>query len=254
MPPCVLAAQQASAGEGEFAQLFCSMVTHSAPPQPPAPPPQPPADCGDEGQPCCNLSRSTGASHRCEDIDVICRQGRCEKLPDFFHFFDNVTTSGQVSVCKPALEGFSFLGTKYALHSADKPPDNVLCAYFSESQDIELDVYATYPKADSRPCGYGVAPVPGHAPDEAFGNWHDRSCWHPDPSHCPFTWVPNAVACPSDQPKYTGQCRGRSEALQCGPGDFSCYDGVAPVHGQCSPNAAYFDSRRTCNRYCRAGS
>jgi len=254
VPPCVMAAHQASEGEGEFAQLFCSTVTHSTPPQPPQPPtPQPPAECGAKGQPCCDFS-SYGASHWCAPVQVICRQGRCEELPDFFQMGNNVTTSGQASVCKPALEGFSFLGAKYAAHNTDEPPDNVLCAYFSESLNMEYDVYATVGKADSRPCGYGVAPVPGHAPDEAFGNWHDQSCWHPDPSHCPFTWVPKAAACPSDQPKYTDQCRGPSEALQCGPGDFSCYDGVAPVLGQCSPNAVYFDSRRTCNRYCRTGS
>ena len=246
VPPCMVAAHQASAGQGEFAQLFCSAITHSTPPSPPAPAP---ADCGAEGQACCDR---TGAGHWCDPVQVICRQGRCEELPDFFHQGDNVTTSGQVSVCKPALEGFSFLGAKYAAHGTNEPPDNVLCVYFSESQNVELDVYATRARDDARPCGYGVAPV--RAPDEVFGNWHDQSCWHPDPSRCPFTWVPKAAACPSDQPKYSGQCRGPSEALQCGPGDFSCYDGVAPVLGQCSPHARYFDGRRSCNRYCRRGS
>ena len=238
--PCVAAATEAEQGVGDFSALFCDQILHLTPRPPPPPPPPAPSACGAEGQACCARPAAL-----CQEIDVVCSAGeaRCRRLQPFFQEGDNALVSGDVSVCKPALEGFSFVGASYNSYA----PNVVMCSYHSESKNEDfLVVSAASYEPGVRPCGFGVTSIPGKSP-EAVGKWQNRSCRDPSPSQCPWTYMPEALTCPSDaraEGASSFAAPNASEARRCGSGEYSCYDGAAPALGQYSRDAGYFVPHR----------
>ena len=151
-----------------------------------------------------------------------------------------------VFVCAPSDNYVEFVGADLSEDSRQ-----AFCLYRSIADGGEIRV-AARPQSEPeyRVCGFGVGGIRDKE-TAAFGVWSERRCRNDDARRCAFTYIGASEPCPSDASKFTGACAAEQQR-GCAPALYSCYDGAAPTKGQCSADKAYFDARRTCNRYCLA--